>query len=62
VLISKLDLWETGCEDGRWMELAQDHVQWQVLVLSVEPSCSVTTMLVRWILGRQVVRFGGGWI
>jgi hypothetical protein len=23
------------CEDGRWMELAQDHVQWQALVLAV---------------------------
>lgn len=22
-----------GCEDGRWMELALDCVQWQVLVL-----------------------------
>jgi hypothetical protein len=26
-LISKLDLREIGCEDGRWMELAQDRVQ-----------------------------------
>jgi hypothetical protein len=26
---------EMGCEDGRWMELAQDHVQWQALVLAV---------------------------
>jgi len=26
-----MDLRETGCEDGRWMEMAQDHVQWQAL-------------------------------
>ena len=26
---------EIGCEDGRWMELAQDRVQWQALVLAV---------------------------
>jgi hypothetical protein len=25
-----MDLREAGCEDGRWMELAQDHVQWRV--------------------------------
>jgi hypothetical protein len=25
-LISKMDLSERGCEDGRWMELAQDRV------------------------------------
>jgi hypothetical protein len=34
-LISKLDLREMGCENGRWMELAQDRVQWQALVLAV---------------------------
>jgi hypothetical protein len=26
---------ETGCEDGRWMELAQDLVEWWALVLAV---------------------------
>jgi hypothetical protein len=26
---------ETGCEDGRWIELAQDRVQWRALVLMV---------------------------
>jgi hypothetical protein len=26
---------KTGCEDGRWMELAQDRVQWRALVLAV---------------------------
>jgi hypothetical protein len=30
-----MDLMETGCEDGRWIELAQDRVQWQALVLAV---------------------------
>ena len=30
-----MDLREIGCEDGRWMELAEDRVQWQVLVLAV---------------------------
>jgi hypothetical protein len=28
-------LTEMGCEDGMWMELAQDRVQWWVLVLAV---------------------------
>jgi hypothetical protein len=27
-LISEMNLKEMGCGDGRWMELAQDHVQW----------------------------------
>jgi hypothetical protein len=35
VLVSKMDLSEIGCEDVRWMELDQDHVQWQALVLVV---------------------------
>jgi hypothetical protein len=35
VLVSKMDLREIGCEDGRWMELDQDRVQWQALVLAV---------------------------
>jgi hypothetical protein len=30
-----MDLRELGCEDGRWMELAQDRVQWWALVLAV---------------------------
>jgi hypothetical protein len=34
-IISKMDLKEIGCEDGRWMELAQDRVQWRALVLAV---------------------------
>jgi len=30
---------EIGCEDGRWMELAEDHVQWWALVLAVLNLC-----------------------
>jgi len=30
-----MNLMEISCEDRRWMELAQDHVQWQDLVLVV---------------------------
>jgi hypothetical protein len=30
-----MDLREMGCEDGRWMELAQDRVQWRALLLAV---------------------------
>jgi hypothetical protein len=33
-------LMEMGCEDGRWMELAEDSVQWWALVLAVV-SCQV---------------------
>jgi len=29
----KLDLIETSCVNQWWMELHQDHVQWQALVL-----------------------------
>jgi hypothetical protein len=35
ILISKMDLREIRCEDGRWIELAQDRVQWRALVLAV---------------------------
>jgi hypothetical protein len=31
----KMYLREIGYDDGRWMKLAQDHVQWQALVLVV---------------------------
>jgi hypothetical protein len=27
-----MDLREMGCEDGRWMELAQDRIQWRGLI------------------------------
>jgi hypothetical protein len=30
-----IDLREVAYKDGRWMEMAQDHVQWQTLVLVV---------------------------
>jgi hypothetical protein len=37
---------EVGCEDGRWMQLAQDHVNWWVFVLLLlNNSGSATTML-----------------
>ena len=36
---TKMDLAEIGCEDGRWMELAQDRVQWWALVLAVLNIC-----------------------
>jgi hypothetical protein len=28
-------LGKIGCDDGRWMELAQDRVQWRAVVLAV---------------------------
>jgi hypothetical protein len=34
-LISKMGLRDTGCEGGRWMELAQDRVQLRAFVLAV---------------------------
>jgi hypothetical protein len=30
-----MDLSETGCEDGKWIELAKDRVEWWALVLAV---------------------------
>ena len=29
-----MDLMEICCKDGRWMELAEDRVQWWALVLA----------------------------
>jgi hypothetical protein len=29
-----MDLREVGFEDERWMELTQDHVEWQAVVLA----------------------------
>jgi hypothetical protein len=29
----EIDLREVGCDDGRWMELAEDRAQWVTLVL-----------------------------
>jgi len=34
-----MDLVEIGCEDGRWMELAEECVQWWALVLAVLNHC-----------------------
>jgi hypothetical protein len=31
--ITKMDLIETGYDDGWWMHLAQDRVHWRALVL-----------------------------
>jgi hypothetical protein len=31
-----MDLREIGCEDGRWMELGQDRVQWLGLIEMVK--------------------------
>jgi hypothetical protein len=31
----EIGLRKIRCEEGRWMELAQDRVQWQALVLAV---------------------------
>jgi hypothetical protein len=33
------DLGEIHCEDGRWLELAHDCVQWQALVSAVLKLC-----------------------
>jgi hypothetical protein len=33
--VSNLDLREVCCEDGRWIEVVQDHVQWRALVFAV---------------------------
>jgi DNA polymerase III delta prime subunit len=29
----KMDLREIGCEDGRWLEVAEERIQWRALVL-----------------------------
>jgi len=34
---------EISCDDGRWMELAQDHVLWWALVLVVLNRCVLLT-------------------
>jgi hypothetical protein len=31
----KMDVWKVGCEDERWIELAEDRVQWQAFVSAV---------------------------
>jgi len=34
-----MDLMEIDCEDGRWIELAEDHLHWWALVLAVLNCC-----------------------
>ena len=46
-LVSKMDLREIGCEMGRWMELAQEHVPMAGFgICGVEPSGFATRGLV----------------
>lgn len=44
-----MDLRGTGCDNGNWIELAWDHVQWQALVLAVRDlvnfNCPVRVLL-----------------
>jgi len=35
LLIGMMHRRDIGCEDGRWMELAQDCVQWWALLLDI---------------------------
>jgi hypothetical protein len=42
--INAKDLGVAGCEDQRWMELAQDYVLWCIWYSIKPPNCS-TTML-----------------
>jgi hypothetical protein len=46
----------TGYEDGRWIELAQDRVQWRALVLAV---LNLRVLLPE-SLGEQAMRMAGG--
>jgi hypothetical protein len=46
----------TGYEGGRWIELAQDRVQWRALLLAVLS----LRVLLRESLGEQAMRMGGG--
>ena len=50
--VGEMDLTETGCENGRWIELAQDRDQRQALVLAELNLCVLLpkSQLVRWIL------------
>jgi len=52
-----MDLVEICCEDGRWIKLAQDCVQWWVLVLAVLNLCVLPPD------GRYVLAIGciAGW-
>ena len=58
---------EISCEDGSWMELVQDCVQWQALVLAVLKllvllaDSRLVSWLLTWTLQKEAVRMGGGW-
>jgi hypothetical protein len=55
-----MDLREIGCEDGRWMELAQDRVQWRALMLALLnlrvplPESLLVTSLVRHVFLQSI--------
>lgn len=38
--------WMLDCKDWRWIEMAQDYVQWGFGIRDVEPSGSASTVLV----------------
>jgi len=47
----RIKLWwlrKVGCENDWWMELAQDHVQWQALILALFHFAVTTRALVKW--------------
>jgi hypothetical protein len=47
-MLRHMYLREIGCEDRRWICLAQDHAQWRALVLAMfEPPGSTTRELVK---------------
>jgi hypothetical protein len=62
-----MDLKGTGCEDGRWIELARDRVQWRALVLSilnigfVLPECLVISRMNPGAVGDVSTRSLGRW-
>ena len=45
-VINMMVLEEIHCENGKWMELAQDRVQWWALVLAVLNRCVLLSDLV----------------
>jgi hypothetical protein len=50
--VSNMDLKEVCCENGRWIEVAQDNVQWRALVLAMLNLRVLLPVLVRWVFGR----------
>ena len=51
------------CEDGRWIELAQDRVQWQALVLgALGTFCSAARELVSEMDLMEICCEDGRWI